>query len=229
MPVTNAASGAADRTAASRRILVAAVCSIACIGIWPLYAQYIERAGFNPEQARLTGFRTNWQEAPPFTEWKPRFAPANAELHKFFRHDAQQVGLSILYYRHQSQDAQLISSLNRMVSEKETIYRQVGNAARQETISGRTLAIREATLQDPTGPFLVWHWYWIDGAATASDYAGKLLQAKEKFLMRGDDGAAVMVFAPYAIKADEARATLRDYLTANLASIEATLANNKKH
>jgi exosortase A len=226
-PAANAAVVAAP-VADIRRIVIATLCGIACMAVWPLYGQYLERAGFNPEPVRLTGFRSSWHEASAFTQWKPRFAPANAELHKFFQRDAQQTGLALLYYRHQRQNEQLISSVNHMVTEQDTLYRQIGNAVRQETIAGRMLTVREATMQDGPTQFVVWYWYWIDGAVTANDYKGKLLQAKEKFLMRGDDGAAVMVFAPYAVKADEARATLRDYLNANLASVEATLASNRK-
>jgi EpsI family protein len=72
----------------------------------------------------------------------------------------------------------------------------------------------------------VWHWYWINGNATVSDYAGKLLQAKSKLLMQGDDGVSMMVFAPYAEQPDEARSILRGFLADNLVALETTLASN---
>jgi EpsI family protein len=42
------------------------------------------------------------------------------------------------------------------------------------------------------------HWYWIDGHVTASDVTAKLLQAWAKLRGRGDDAAAIVVFARQA-------------------------------
>jgi exosortase A len=208
------------------RIAAAAAACIVCVSIWPLYARYLDRAGDNPAPIMLDGFSSSWPETGPFTPWKPRFTPASAELHKYFRHEASQVGLSILYYRNARRDSQLISSVNRIVGEKDAAFRQVGGTIREEELAGRRLNVREAVLDGASGPILVWHWYWIGGTATISDYAGKLLQAKEKFLARGNDGAAVMLFAPYATKPEEARSAIRAYLEANLTAVDATLARN---
>ena len=71
---------------------------------------------------------------------------------------------------------------------------------------------------------MVWHWYWIDRQYTASDYAGKLLQAKAKLLLRGDDGAAVLLSAPFAGEPETARNALRAFLNANLPAIDTALA-----
>jgi exosortase A len=216
------------KKASTSQIVAAAAASVACVSIWPVYASYIERAARNPMPARLENLEARWQESSPFTQWKPRFTLPCAELHKYFQRNAEQVGLSILYYRHSCGNAQLISSVNRIVGEKDKTYRQVGASLRQENIGGRMLGIREASIDSSAGSMLVWHWYWINGTVTVSDYAGKFLQAKEQFLMRGNDSAAVMVFAPYSARPDEARTAMRDYLTANLAPIEATLAGNMK-
>lgn len=219
----------ANQPTSSARIFFAALAAVACIGIWPLYANYIERAGFNPAPVELSGFHSQWQETTPFTTWQPVFYPASVELDRFFQHDSQKVGLKAMYYRNQRQGSELISSANRLLEDNDIMWRQTGSSLRHETISGRTLVIREANMHGQSGPMLVWHWYWIDGQFTVNDYLAKLLQAKEKFLMRGDDGAAVMLFAPYDENPDEARAAMRGFLNADLASLEAALASNKKH
>lgn len=209
------------------RIAAASLAIVANLAVWPIYANYLDRAGFNPAPAELAGFRPQWQEATPFTTWKPSFFPASAGLERYYQRDAQQVGIHVLYYRNQKKDSMLISSVNQLVTEKDTEWRRTGSSVRQETVSGRLLSIRETRIQGVSGSFLVWHWYWIGGEFTASDYFGKLLQAKEKLLMRGDDGAAMMVFSPYAENPDEARHALRNFLADNLASLESTLAGNK--
>ncbi|RJG07047.1 exosortase A [Noviherbaspirillum cavernae] len=220
---------ARDVSVSRRRILAAATGVVVCVAIWPLYALYIERAVANPSPIEFGDFKAQWSEAVAFTDWKPRYFPPKAELYRFFERDAQKVGVSIMYYRNQMRGEGLISSTNRLVADKDPHWRRVNTSARSEIISQQMLALREARIQGPSGPLLVWYWYWIDGRFTTNDYLGKLLQAKEKFLMRGDDGAAMMVFAPYADNPDEARAALRDFLGANLNALEVALAGNRNH
>ncbi len=216
-----------QRSAQDSGILAVAIAAIACIGIWPLYANYIERAGFNPVTADLAGFRAQWQDDVPFTIWKPSFSPANAELYRFFKQDEKSAGMTVIYYRNQQPGSVLISSTNQLVTEKDALWRKTGSSVRSEAVSNRQLAVRETLLQGSSGPLVVWHWYWIDNSFIINNYLGKLLQAKEKFLLKGDDGAAVMVFAPYVDHPDEARTVLRNFLNANLAPLETTLIRVK--
>jgi hypothetical protein len=48
-------------------------------------------------------------------------------------------------------------------------------------------------------------------------------------LMRGDDGAGLMVYAHYDENPDTARAALRSFLTAQLPAMESALAANRRH
>jgi len=188
----------------------------------------MDKAVFNPKAASLTNFHSDWQEARPFTDWKPHFLPARAELHRFFQRDERVVGISVLYYRNQDAGTKLISSSNQLVPEKSPVWIKADTVNRKEAFAGPSLQLRETQLRDNAGQFLVWNWYWIDGKFIASDYLAKLLQAKEKLLMRGDDGASITVFAPYANNPEEARATMRLFLSENLAPLSATLAGNVK-
>lgn len=205
-----------------------AACTVACIGIWPVWANYMDQAEFNAAHADLTQLRPSWQDSLPFTTWKPRFYPSDAELYRFFQHGSQTVGIFIYYYRNQNAGSMLISSSNRILSEKDHIWNKLSTSVRTESVLGRNLTVREELIQSDSGSLLIWHSYWIDGEFVENDYAGKLLQAKEKLTMRGDDGAALVVFAPYLDNPDSARQTLRTFLTENLSSVEAMLSNNRK-
>lgn len=205
----------------------AAAAGIAVLVAWPLYADYLDRATHRTQPIRLDGFHAQWQAASPFTEWQPGFTPASAELRRFFRHDAQQVGLSARYYRNQREGATLISSSNRLVHEKEKRWLHVASSVRSEHIGGREITMREGRIQGASGPFLVWSWYWIGGRFVASDYVGKLLQAQDKLQMRGDDGAVLMVFAPYASNPEEAREAMRAFLSQHMTQLETMLASNR--
>jgi EpsI family protein len=76
---------------------------------------------------------------------------------------------------------------------------------------------------------LVWRVFWIDGEFVSSSYWAKFLQARSKLLGRGDDGAVVIVYAPYAERApaaeQRARQVLEDFARAMLPAIKQSLEN----
>ncbi|MES2072235.1 MAG: exosortase A [Pseudomonadota bacterium] len=213
---------------ATGKILAAAVAVVICISIWPAYAEYVKRASFNPAPVQLAGFRADWQEAPSFTSWRPSFLPANAELDRAYQHDAHKINLLLKYYRNQTRDTALISSVNIMVPDMDENWVKTNFAVREESIANHPLTVRETQFKGPAGPIMVWHWYWIAGRFTANNYVGKVLQTRDKILMAGDDGASILVYAPFTENPEEARAALRDFLNTNLAAMQATLAANKK-
>jgi exosortase A len=210
------------------KFTVYAACVLACLGIWPICAHYMNQEKFTAVHADLNQVSTSWQDAQPFTDWKPSFYPADAELYRFFQRGPQTVGVSIHYYRDQHSGSTLISSANRMLPEKDPVWTKLNTSVHIESFRGRRLAIREEMIQSASISLLIWHWYWIDGQFTENDYVGKMLQAKEKLLMRGDDGASLVVFTPYLDNPDGAHQTLHAFLSENLSAVEATLANNRK-
>lgn len=223
------APAAASAPAASLASLgAAAAACIACVAVWPAYAHYLDRAAFNPEPVRLDNFHASWPNAPAFTDWRPGFTPAALEVDRFYQGQGTQVGMSIRYYRNQQDGAKLISSANRLVKDKEKRWRPVASNGHSERIGEHDLVLREGRVQGDGSQFLVWSWYWIDGHFIANDYLGKLLQAKEMLVLHGDDGAAILVYAPYESNPEEARKAMRAFLSDNLAHLESALAANRK-
>lgn len=212
--------------AASASVIVAACAAIVSISIWPAYARYLH-ASASRDVARLEQFSSSWKQTEPFAEWAPHYFPANAELRRFYRNADKAVGLSLLYYRNQHAGSMLISSTNRLIDEEDRSWRSLGSAIRVENISGTDLQLRESAIESAGGRLLVWTWYWIDGRQTANDYFGKLLQAKEKLLMRGDDGAAIVLCTPLHENREESRAALREFLSANQTSMTTLLESNR--
>ena len=234
VPVAAVGRNAVDASASASSMLSVTLAVIVALAIWPLYAAYADRAVFNPKPVILqtNAIGTGWTPAAAFSDWVARYAtPAasyNAVFHQSTAAGTQPVAttpvaISMLYYRNQRDGKVVISSVNRLV-EYEDVIHQLRNVGRVEEVGGRSLALREATLEGPRGTILVWHWYWIDGQYTASDYAGKLLQAKAKLLLHGDDGAAILLSAPVTGDPEPARVALRAFLNANLPTIDAALA-----
>lgn len=209
------------------RIFAAACAVIVSAAVWPAFKHYLEYAGNNPATASLQSFRPAWTEARAFTSWKPHFFPANAELYKTFRQGAQSVGVAIHYYRNQNRNSMLISSSNQLVSESDEQWRRLETTVRTENVGDLSLPVRETRIEGSSGRLVAWTWYWIDEQFMVNDYLGKLLQAKEKLLLRGDDGASITVFAAYGENPDEARDAIRHFIADSMPAIQHTLNANK--
>ncbi len=214
---------------ASTATLAAAALAVAvCIGAFPLYAAWLERSAVNPAAPQLSAPQAAWTAAAPFADWTPSFAKPAAQFQGTYANGGQQAGLALLYYRAQRTGGRLISSTNRLVGDKRSLWRSNGAAVRTETIGARTFGVREEILADASGRMLVWHWYRIDGKDTRSDYVGKLYQVIQKALHGSDDGAAIIVYARFDESPEQARATLRAFLAANLAPVEAALDQTRR-
>ncbi len=210
------------------QVLLAALSVLICIGLWPAYAAYINRAQQDFPAVQIAQFQSDWKEIAPFSNWKPDFFPAHTELDRAYQNNAKNVGMHVGYYREQARSAGLISSVNQLVKHHENEWREVSSELRTERIGTRTLQVRESRLRGNFDTLLVWQWYWIDGHAIVNLYEGKMLQAKEKLLMRGDDGAALFFYTPFQENPEIARETLRDFLKTNLANLELKLSQSQK-
>lgn len=210
-----------------KQVALAALSVIFCIGVWPAYAAYINRANQNLPPVQIAQFQSDWQEIAAFSNWKPDFFPAHTELDRAYQNKTQVLGMHLGYYRNQARSAGLISSVNQLLKHHDNDRREVGSELRTVRIGERTVQLRESQLRGNFDTLLVWQWYWIDEHTIVNLYEGKMLQAKEKLLMRGDDGAALFFYAPYQDNPDTARETLRDFLKTNLENLELKLRLSK--
>ena len=201
-----------------------ALAVLAACALWPILAGVNDKANYNPKPVSLGPVAVSWSATPAFSGWVPDFVTPDAAVNGVYRQgQLAPVALTILYYRNQTADKKLISSMNRLAGEKNA-YHENGGALRTEQLAGHELVLRETRMQGPSGNFLVWQWMSIAGQPLTNAYAGKLRQAGLKLAMRGDDGAAVMLSAPYAEHQDDARAALHAFLDAHLQAIDAALA-----
>lgn len=223
----SSSSPAADRAvraAPAARIGAMALGVVVALGVWPAYAAYLQSAAGTAPPLGLDSFPAKAPLTAAFTDWQPAYTAPAASLRRYYTQQTGQVGLSLLYYRHQTGSSKLITSTNRLTAMVNSPWNLTGGAVHNETVAGRTLAVRESTLHSSAGALLVWHWYWIDGRATTSDTMGKLLQIRQRVLSGRDDGVALMVFAPLGDQPDGARAAMRGFLDDNLGALDATLA-----
>ena len=208
------------RVAALRNMALAV---LACCAIWPAFVAYNNAATRNPQPVTLPPVAVSWPTAPAFSVWVPNYMPADASYNGVFRQgEGKPVSLTVIYYRNQTRGKTLISTGNRLVHIDDPFH-EGATAMRSESFAGRSLALRETVLDSATGKQLVWQWVRVDGQDTVANHKGKLLQARAKLLFRGDDGAAILVSAPFSEHPDEARTALRAFLGAHLGAIDHAL------
>jgi exosortase A len=223
------APAAAADAASPARIRNMALAVLAACALWPAFAAFNDKATYNPKPVVLGAIPVSWATAPAFSTWVPSYTAPDAGFNGVYRQDGvNPVALTVLYYRNQTRDKALISSTNRLTGEKDA-YHESDAALRTEQVAGQTLALIESQLQGPSGNQLVWRWMSIEGRPVVNAYAGKLRQAGLKLTFHGDDGAAVMVSAPYAEHPDDARRALHAFLDANLTAIASSLEHARSN
>ncbi|ALK95205.1 exosortase [Massilia sp. WF1] len=228
---TPAANGAAPLRAeagAPARVPMMAVCVVALCAVWPGFARYGEHANHNPAPVQLDQVAVSWPEVPAFADWKPDYMAPDAAVHRSYRQGATPVALTLLYYRNQDRSKSLISSLNRLAGYKDA-WHETTSSRHTETVDGVALTVRETVLRRDGRALLVWDWMRVGDRDVTSNAVGKLLQAQSKLLLHGDDGAAVMLSAPFDEQPDAARATLHSFLLDNYKVINLALDNARRH
>lgn len=224
---TDAVASAPAPHAGARALLPIAMATVLLAALWPAFAAYNKRATYNPHPVQLAAVASSWSATPAFSQWTPSYMEPDARFSGVFRApaggSAEPVGLTILYYRNQQKNKSLISSLN-VPAASHTAYSPVATALRTVQAGGLPFTVRETRVIGPEGPMLVWHWVWVDQRVTANDYLGKVWQAMAQLLFRPDDGAAVLLSAPFSENPEVARRALHAFLDAHAASINAALA-----
>lgn len=146
--------------------------------------------------AELSG----WQAERSSINWKPRFVNPASEYQAIFAKGEQRVGLYVAYYRNQTQGQKLVASTNVLVMTNDPDWQQVVTEKHRVDFQGGAQDIRSAELLNRKfaidNRYIAWRWYRINGQTTASDIKAKWLTALAILSGKGDDGAAIILYAP---------------------------------
>ena len=228
--VANAARVSSRRRRAPHGGWVAgyAVAAVVLAGAWPLYAAaHLDRSGERVVAARLETPPPahGWSlDATPATNWRPAYEGPSASVFQTYRKGDRVVVLYIGYYPDQRRGAELVTSTNVMVVQKHPVWSNVGELRRKENLGMGPLGVRQTQLRSTSQRLLVWDWLFISGHELTNPYLAKLLFARNKLLGRRDDGAAIIVAAPYEGEPEDAADTLREFALEMTPSVEAALA-----
>jgi exosortase A len=180
-----------------------------------------------PYLNRLT-LPAGWNEAPPFTDWKPAYTSPSAMLQESFSNGEQQVGIYIAYYRNQDYEHKLVTSTNALAVSNDPVWSVLSRGHSTIHLGDVSLDVRSADLLGKkTGQdtrLYVWQWYWINGRLTASDFEAKLLTAFSRLRGKGDDSAIIILYAP----AEAAKASLAAFTHSAGPQINALLTTTRE-
>lgn len=166
-----------------------------------------------------------WQSAPPVAHFLPAFENPSATLHESFSDGKQTVGIFIGYYRNQTYQKKLVSSVNVLVQSKDAFWAQTRQGQADIPIGAQKTKIRTAELRSQLSAaqqLEVWQWYWIDGQLTSNDHWAKFTTALSRLLGHGDESAVVILYTPKNQNLDDQNA-LQAFVTVNAENIKKML------
>jgi exosortase A len=226
-----AVSKAASRPSAAPWAMASASALVLAIPVHALQAIVAHEERSAPLLADPLRFGSRWTATDAGPQWTPAFQKPAAQLQHRYVADGQPVGLYVGYYRGQGIDSKLVSSSNELVRSSDKEWIQVGTGSREVALPDRLLTLRTARLRRPPSAtdvtsLAVWQVYWVNGTLTSSHALAKAYGAFYRLVGKGDDGAAVIVYAAEA-RPGSADAQLEAFVRDALPTVEAHLRRSR--
>ena len=213
------------------RLAALALAGACLVAAPPALHRYLTSAPLPPTPSLAIVAPAGWTAAAdPAPDWQPGFSGAATELRRAYRTpNGAAIGLFLAYYRNQNYQRKLVSSENRPFRHDQPLHQQwqaLAEGRQRLNLGGRPGEVATMRLRSPDGRQLkLWYWYRVDGRNTADPFLAKLHTALGRLAGHGDDGAAIVLFAPDN-QSDEAALTA--ILEAGGEAIEQTLRNAQR-
>lgn len=188
--------------------------------VWPAYAFWISQRALPPVSSLDIPISASWQPVSAFTDWTPHWVGADRQLRANYAKSGERVMLEVNYYATQRQDAELINSQNFMVPQQHPVWSQVGESYTQVNLANQAHDVRQVQLKNIKGQrLLVWQWNVIDGRQQNYNTVAKLVMALDRLLLLRDDGASILIAAPYDENPEKASRLLGNFVQDNATAI----------
>lgn len=156
-----------------------------------------------PAQLVLPQALGDWTQAtPPAADWTPAFDDGALRVRSGYAGPAGLVGVHVDYYRGQSDTRKIVSSQHLLVGMQDTQWAIPAHGARRIELDGRPLVLRRSEILSRVSlsgadqrRIVVWRLYWVDGRFLGGDVETKLAGALARLAGRGDEGAALLLYA----------------------------------
>ncbi|OYU00129.1 MAG: exosortase A [Burkholderiales bacterium PBB1] len=241
-PSHRAASVVASALGHSQKVLPGRVIALALAGL--LVALMPHMAVWTLERAESAAAPVKIQLPPRLADgwssegakivaWAPIFTNPSAETTQAYTSPAGTVGLHIAYYRGQADGRKLVSSTNVLVPMRSDGWNLMVGGRRDVVTSMGTISVNTAEILGESqlgtvrrNHLVVWRVYWIDGRFVAGDVAAKIHGGLARLKGRGDEGAAVVLYAD-ADTVAASNAALEAFVQANHDELGAMLQRTR--
>ena len=145
--------------------------------------------------------QASWQRTSETPRWAPGILGADVHAQAVYQDKQAIVGLHVYYYRAQSADRKLVSSVNTLVTTEDPYWHALGSGSREALVDGERVRFtstqvldRAAGITKASRQLTVWKTYWVDDQFTPNDVMAKVLGSVGVLSRRGDDGAALVIY-----------------------------------
>ncbi len=191
--------------------------------------QLLQPSSAGPPSVQLPTRLGAWQQGGPLpSDWAPAYRDPSATQYVAYTRGNQTVAVWVGYYRDQSPPRELIASTNTLISPSSVTWTLVDSSTQLLAAPAGQKAI-VSTMRDTADPNVrarkrlkVLQFYWVGQRFTASPAQAKLLMALQRLRGRGDDSAALMIYAAVD-PSGLTDAALGDFVAAHLPDLAASL------
>ncbi|CAH1193181.1 EpsH [Candidatus Nitrotoga sp. BS] len=208
------------------------VITILVAALWPAYAVYLDSRPIKTDGLiiKLPESNQGWNlQTTAFSDWQPHYVGTHAQAMHTYRKGDKIISIYLGYYRTQRQDAELINSQNYMIQQKHPVWNNVGEGSRIISLRGKNETIQQTLLRAANNRLLIWSWNSLEGTYTTNPYLAKLLLAKAKLSGQRDDGAVIIIAAPYEGTPEAAALSLQTFANDMLPAIDGSLIEVAEH
>lgn len=220
LPTTPQTASPAPRPAWTMAAMVLAV-----LAVFPLYEHHLSSRAPTPSPLAQLVMPAGWDRVDAISEWRPAWQGMDDQRGESLARGAERVAIHIYWYGAQRQGAELINSENRLVREKDEVWRKTQEFSKTVTLRDGDLTLREALIDSRADGqrLVVWHWNRIGGKDNINIFTAKLTLAWNRLLGRADFGATYVLAAPYLEEPAEAEAVLTRFAEAMRPAANAVL------
>jgi EpsI family protein len=202
-----------------RQLAVTLVGVAAAVLVWPALSSFLMQpvGAVGPVRIVAPAPAHGWQlDRAPLSTWVPDLEGANASETFVYRKGSQRVAVFIGAYHHQTQQAQVGSSMNQIERSSGELWKQTARGV--DRTAGISPSVPDAVhMAEVRGPrvsdrLLVWHWFWAGDLPTSSAGRTKLELARARLLRRPDDALWIAVYTLFDDDRTAARQSLNDFV-----------------
>jgi len=199
--------------------LVAALIGLLLVLAWPWG---VAKLGATKSAETLSGgvlmslVPVDWKPVPSrVVEWSPHFVGEPQRLVLNLESEKERMGLEVIWYPGQTQGSELNHAENRLIHEKDPVWKRLRATTRQN-ISSPFPPARESMLarRQDGSRLLVWQFEWVGGTFVRDALESKLVTMESLLRGRGNAAAGLVFFTPLddGEKIGGARARLRSFV-----------------